>query len=343
MKNKLKSLAILFVLGSFSFTSCSTDNATGDSTLEVTPNVTGAISSVTSTLSFAATNNVAEFNENEFVYKVTLSAAQSKDIHVKVSQIAGTATTDEDFTFDNEIIIPAYSTMGTGKIKILNDRKVEATEGFTLQIGDITTANATVVSKTVSFSISNYVSTKLDLAFAFDRSFNLGFNNPWTGVLPSSGTVYSLCAIRYDMDFYLLDASFNDTGNTQAGTSACVEKMSLNGATLANGTYYVVYDIYDDNGLSLISHDPFDIPITVTYGKAGAIDDAVFNQESDYYATSEDGAGSNYVIQFKLLNGVFTVQNSLGATLATGRTADNLIKIKAAIAKSRNSRAILKN
>ena len=343
MKNKFKSLAFLFVLGSLSLTSCSTDDTTGDSTLEVTQDVTGTISSVTSTLSFTATNNVAEFNEDEFEYKVTISAAQSKDIHVKVKQIAGTATVDEDFTFDSEIVIPAYSTMATGKIKILKDRKVETTEDFTLQIGDISTANAIEFSKTASFSISNYTSTKLDLAFAFDRSFNIGFNNPWTALLPSSGTVYTLCGIRYDMDFLLFDSTFSDTGNMQAATGACVEKMSLDGSTLANGTYYVVYDIYDDNGLSGEDHDGFNIPVTVTYGKAGVIDDAVFNQESDYIAYSYDGGGQNYVIQFELLNGVFTVQNSLVETLATGRTANNLTKIKAAVAQSRSLRASLKN
>jgi hypothetical protein len=333
MKNKLKSLALLFVLGSLSLTSCSNDDNTGESTLEVTSNVVATVTPVTSTLSFTATNTVAEANENEFEYKVTLSAAQSKDIHFQVSQIAGTATEDADFTFDHEIVIPAYSTMGTAKIKILKDRTKEVTETLTLQIGDIKTANASLVAKTVSFSITNYVSTFLDLSFAFNRSFNVGFNNPWVATLPSSGTVYNLCQVAYDMDFYLLDSSFNDTGNAQAGTSACVEKMSLNGATLANGTYYVVYDIYGDAGLSTIDHDPFFIPITVTYGKAGAINDAVFEQESDYYATSLDGTGSNYVIQFTLLNGIFTVQNSLNTTLATGRSA-NVIKDAISTARS---------
>ena len=332
MKNKLKSLALLFVLGSLSLTSCSNDDNTGESTLEVTSNVVATVTPVTSTLSFTATNTVAEA-DNEFEYKVTLSAAQSKDIHFQVKQIAGTATEDADFTFDHEIVIPAYSTMGTAKIKILKDRTKEVTETLTLQIGDIKTANAALASKTVSFSITNYVSPFLDLSFAFNRSFNVGFNNPWVATLPSSGTVYNLCQVGYDLDFYLLDSSFNDTGNTQAGTSACVEKMSLNGATLANGTYYVVYDIYGDAGLSRIDHDPFFIPITVTYGKAGAINDAVFVQERDYYATSLDGTGSDYVIQFTLLNGIFTVQNSLNTTLATGRSAN---VIKDAISKSRS-------
>jgi len=321
------------VLATLFAVSCDNDDNTGDSTLELTSNVVATVSPVTSTLSFTATNTVAEFNENEFEYKVTLSAAQSKDVHFQVSQIAGTATEDADFTFDHEIVIPAYSTIGTAKIKILKDRTKEVTETFTLQIGDVKTANAALASKTVSFSITNYVSTFLDLSFAFNRSFNIGFNNPWVATLPSSGTVYNLCQIAYDMDFYLLDSSFNDTGNAQAGTGACIEKMSLNGATLANGTYYVVYDIYDDNGLSGVPHDAFDIPITVTYGKAGAINDAVFEQESDYYATSMDGIGSNYVIQFTLLNGIFTVQNSLNTTLATGRSAN---VIKDAISKARS-------
>ncbi|MEY3498998.1 MAG: hypothetical protein RL308_667, partial [Bacteroidota bacterium] len=49
-------LATLFVV------SCDNNDATGDSTLVVTPNVVGSVTPITSTLSFTATNNVAEVN-----------------------------------------------------------------------------------------------------------------------------------------------------------------------------------------------------------------------------------------------------------------------------------------
>lgn len=338
MNNNIKLFSIVLVTTLFA--SCDNKDTTGQSTLEVTPNVVATVSAVTSTLSFSATNTVAEANENEFVYKITLSAAQTKDVHFQVSQIDGTATEDADFTFDHEIVIPAYSTMGTAKIKILKDRVKEITETLTLQIGDITTANATLVPKTVSFSITNYVSTFLDLSFAFNRSFNIGFNNPWVATLPGSGTVFSLCQIGYDFDFLVLDSSFNDIGNYQAATGACVEKMSLNGATLANGTYYVVSTLYNDRGLSSTAHDEFAIPISVTYGKAGVIDDAVFEQDSAFWASSLDvgsaTAPNNYVLEFTLLNGVFTLKNGT-STIATGRTVN---RIKDAIIRSRGSKMI---
>jgi hypothetical protein len=332
MKNKINSLALLIVLSSLGFTSCdNNDDATGESTLIVNSGVTGAVASVTAGLSLTAVNNVNEFDENTYVYSVTLSKAQPVDVHVAVRQIAGTATEDADFEMDHTVVIPAYSTSATGSIKFLNDVYKEAEETLTIQIGDVSTSNASLAAKTISFSINNYVSTKLDLAFAFNHEFGIGFNNPYFSV----GTIYNLCGVGYDMDFYLLDSSFADTGNYGAATGACVEKLSLNGATLANGTYYIVYDIYDDANLAATYHDAFDIPVTVTYGKAGAIDPATFLQEEAFVATSTDGTGSDFVISFELLNGVFKVVDSNANVLATGRQNNVL---KNAIAKAKANR-----
>lgn len=324
MKNKINSLALLIVLSSLGFTSCdNNDDATGESTLIVNSGVTGTVAPVTAGLSLTAVNNVNELDENTYVYSVTLSKAQPVDVHVAVRQIAGTATEDADFEMDHTVVIPAYSTSATGSIKILNDVYKEVAETLTLQIGDVTTSNASLAPKTISFSISNSVGTKLNMSFVWNQSFSLG------------GTAYTLCGVGYDMDFLLLNSSFADTGNYTAATGACVENMSVNGATLANGTYYVVYDIYDDANLAATYHDPFDIPVVVTYGKAGAIDPTSFNQEEAFIATSTDGTGSDFVIAFELLNGVFKIVDSNSNVLATGRQSKNF---KDAIAKSRANR-----
>jgi len=332
MKNKINSLALLALLGSLSFTSCdNSDDATGESTLIVNSGVTASVAPVTSGLSLTSVNNVNEEDENTYEFTVSLSAPQPVDVHVAVKQVAGTAVSDEDFEFDHSVVIPAYSTSATGSITILNDVYKEATETFTLQVGDETLSNASLSPKTMSFSITNYVSTELTLSFAFNHEFGIGFNNPYFSV----GTIYNLCGVGYDMDFYLLDSTFADTGNYGAATGACVEKMTVDGATLADGIYYIVYDIYDDANLAATYHDPFDIPVNVTYGKAGAIDPATFLQEEAFVATSTDGVGSDFVISFELLNGVFTVVDSNANVLDTGKQSNVL---KNAIAKAKANR-----
>ena len=68
-------------------TSCSSDDATGDSVLEVNNGVTGTIAAVTPSLVFGSTINVNEADQDEFTFSVTLSKAQPVDIHLKVKQL----------------------------------------------------------------------------------------------------------------------------------------------------------------------------------------------------------------------------------------------------------------
>jgi hypothetical protein len=41
------------------------------------------------------------------------------------------------------------------------------------------------------------------------------------------GTTAKLCGIGYDLDFYVLDANYNDTGNYQAAASGCPEVLTI--------------------------------------------------------------------------------------------------------------------
>lgn len=327
---KLFSLALATIF----LVSCDKDDATGDSTLIVNQGVTGAVTSlppavtvpVTPPLVFGATPIVVdEKNENEFNFLLTLSVPQSVPVVVRTVQIGGDATMGEDYEV-SEVVIPAYATSASGTIKILNDDTVEGIETATLQISDVTTSNASFVSQTVTFSINNYVSDDLEMSLMFNHDFSI------------SGTDYNLCGIGYDMDFYVLDNTMLDTGNYTAATGACVEKLAMNLADYPNGTYTVVYDIYADGGISGQYHDPFDLPITVDYMRSGAIASGTFTQEDSFWANSTDGSGSDYVCTVEVLNGVFTVKNSLDGVIASGRSASFKSKIKEAIriARSKN-------
>lgn len=321
-------------LSAITFVSCTKDDATGKSQLEV---ATGVNATVNLNAPLAASQTINEGDDVSYTFTVNLNKPQSKDVHFKVIQIAGTADSD-DFTAE-EVVIPAYATSATGKITFVNDCTPESTETLTLQIGDITTANANSTPRTLSFTINNFLSDSLDLTFNFSKNFNL------------LGTATSLCGIGYDMDFYLLDSSFADTGIYDAAASGCPEHLTLNSAlNLPDGTYYIFYDIYDtgninggantsNDGINSYFHDPFTIPISVDYERCGSINPGKFNQESQFAPTTTRAAGyqnpnGNFVIQIDIANGVYTLSNSLPQVIATGRYANN---IAATIAQARRN------
>jgi hypothetical protein len=315
---KFKKISVLSLLvASALFVGCNKEDGTGVSTLVPTSNVKGTIA-----LPFTAVQNVNEIDEDSFTFSVTLSAPQVVPIHVAVTQISGSAVAGKDYEV-TDIMIPAYATTASGTVTIINDSDIESMEDFALQIGDITTANASIDPKTLSFTINNNYSTKLDLSFKFDKPFSV------------SGTALTLCGIGYNMDYYLLDSSLNDTGDYSAATNACNEKISLDSATLADGTYYIYYDVLDDGGISNAYHDPFDVTTAVSYSRIGGINPGVFNQEIAFAPNTTDGSGSDYVVTVELNAGIFTIKNSIPDVIATGRTASFKNKIKAAISAAR--------
>jgi hypothetical protein len=320
-------------LSALTFVSCSKDDATGQSQLEV---ATGVIATVNLNAPLAATQTLNEADDVSYSFTVTLNKPQSKDIHFKVSQIAGTADSD-DYKADAEVVIPAYATSATSTIHITNDCVAESTETFTLQVGDITTSNATLTPVTMSFTINNKLEDTLELTFNFSKAFNL------------YGTATSLCAIQYDMDFYVLDSSFGDTGVYDAAASGCPESLVLDPTVLPDGTYYIFYDIWDTgnidggtntntDGINNAFHDPFTIPISVDYFKCGGMD-GTFKQESVFAPTTTRAKGyqnpnGNFVIQIDIANGIYTLSNSLPEVIATGRQSNN---IAATIAQARRN------
>ena len=323
MKNmKINLFALALVIGGTFVTSCNEDDATGDSVLEVNSGVTG---SVVTDFNSSAALTVNEVDEETFTYMVSISEAHPVDIHLTVSQISGSATPDEDFTFDSVVVIPAYATTASGSISILNDLTPESLESFTLQIGGVNTSNATIPVKTVTFNIVNELSNDLELAFNFNKPFSI------------AGSSYTLCGIGYDMDFYVFDADFNDTGIYDAATSSCTESLTLSSGILPDGVYTIYYDIYDDGGISGVYHDPFDIPVTVDYLRGGGISEGTFTQEDSFIANSTDGSGFDYVMTVELSAGVFTIKDSADTTIASGKSS-NKSKVEAAIKAAREKR-----
>ncbi|TRX22915.1 hypothetical protein FNW25_10345 [Flavobacterium franklandianum] len=326
MKNINKQFLFTAVLlTSLLFVSCYEEDLTGQSTIEVAQNVVGTVQFVAP---LAATQTVNEKNQGKYQYKVNISNAQPVDIYLDVKVKSGTATRGADFDFDEHLIIKAYTKSVTGNINIINDAVFETTETFVLEIGgDVDISNASIPASTISFSIVNGLADNLDLKFNFQKGFVDGT------------TAKTLCGIGYDMDFYVLDANYNDIGNYQAAASGCPELLTVSPAKFKNGTYHIFYDLYDNHGLPAMNTPEFTIPISVDYSRGGGVS-GTFNQEAEFaftskalgYVQSANNEPYDYVVTIVVNNGVYTLKNSKGATVANARTSN---KIAAAIQHAR--------
>ena len=333
--NKLKKIA-LFSLSAVSalVISCDKlDNNDGEGYSKLNPTT-----DVKGTVNWTGTTNITvnEIAANNYDYTVTIDKPQVVPININIVKVSGTAELGKDISYDELITIPAYATSVTGNIHILDDCTVEGVEEITLRISDVRTANASIPAKDIKFTINNNfssVNSTLDLEFDFNKTVT--FN----------GSQVSLCTVGYDMDFYITDSAFADTGYYGAAASGCPEVISLStnptaANYLANGTYYVFYDVYDtgnlngganttNDGFQNYYHEPFKIPVTVNYSRCGSLDPGVFHQESKYYASSTNGSGvidtsfgttSTYVVTIEVNAGVFTLKNSVPTVIASGKT-----------------------
>ena len=328
---------------------CNKDDATGESTLEVVKGITGSVTLNPGLMTSQTVNEPKNFRNptlNEtliYSYKVTIDKPQSIDTHITVAQVSGSATEGSDLKFDKDLLIPAFQTSVDGTITILSDAAIEGDEDVTLQIGTASTSNATITSSSVSFIIKNYLSPNLEFTF--------GYNQP----LPIPGTtgltLYNVFGggNPYDMDYFVLDEAFNDTGLYEAATGAEPERLiisdlmtnpdnSANASYLADGTYYIFYSLYSDATLSTIEDfTPVDVPTTVDYLRRGGIAAGTFVQEADFVPTTKATPGdTNFVISFTKLAGVYTLNNSIPQVIASGRSSIK-DKLNVAVANARRN------
>ncbi|MDO9273988.1 MAG: hypothetical protein Q7T92_00380 [Lutibacter sp.] len=244
--NKNISWVLTLLTISFFMVSCDQEDNAGFSTLEPT-SPTLAVTTVFSTKTLIEDNSVYEFT-------ATISAVQLVDIKLSITQVSGDATLGDDFTVDGSITIPAGATSAKGKIKILSDNLIEATEKVKIQIGDNTTANATITPAFMEFTILNYTAGDL----AIDLSWAMA-----SATTDNSGNVISPTAFA-DMRL-LISTGPNNTDLIDGADGAGFETYVMSSST-PNGTYYVVADFYDANR-DIIR----DLNLNLTINQAGVI------------------------------------------------------------------------
>lgn len=287
--------------------SCYHEDVTGDSVVET--NRGAHLEAVDPYLNIDGVNTFNEGgNDREVKFAVVLSEPQPVDIYVTVSAVpGGTAEEEVDFDYDHTVLIPKWSSKGEGTVVILGDNEVEGIETFQLSVGIENDANIDLVSKILSFEITDYG----DLSLEFDFC------------VPIPGYTFTLCDIGYDADFVVLDSEGNDVSGFQSATGAAPEQMVLSLADVPDGEYTIIEYIYDDATLSTAGIPTFNIPVTVNYSRANSSFSGSFVQDSADQVDSDFGSDPNwetpfYVATLTVENGLFTISKN-GSTIGTGR------------------------
>jgi hypothetical protein len=241
------------------FVGCNEDETTGQSNLEV---ATGA--KITVTTDFASPVSIIE-GDNKYNFTVTLDKPQSVNVVVKINQVGGTASAG-DYAVDKSITIPAYKLSATAELKILKDDLKEDLETLTLQIGDITTSNATLAPVTVDFNIQNYTEGSLVSSLSWKTSTDL---KDIDGVSISGTDAADLKLLITKLDYNATPAL--NTINASTDKFESFEMLS----SYSDGTYLVVAEAV--SFIDLGNQGDFDLDVTVKFNQTGVYNDKTFS------------------------------------------------------------------
>jgi hypothetical protein len=247
MKNITNNIVyICFLYFSFIIViSCDEKGNTNDSNLEVQSDV---LASIKLELPLLSNQIVKEGEEGLYKYTISLNKSQVVPITIYVKQIGGEAS-EEDFEFDKEIKIPAYTTTASGTIKILSDDLKEKDENIVLQIGDEKTANSSFSPVKISFIISDcFSSLGGKYSYVTTNCYSPGppiinAAGPFTGTVEFKQTsdisVYEISDASFGGWLGLYGPATDPVNNTANGVSLkdLCGKISLEGKDQANEVF----------------------------------------------------------------------------------------------------------
>lgn len=270
------------------------------------------------TATFVASPTTVNEKDGVFTVKVTTDKMLTRGITFTAEQVGGTAVLHDDYDIVETTVEP-FSKEATIVVKFYEDDVPEVAKTLQLKITTPSLANKyflnpNTVFPTYNITINNYVSSNLDLTLNYDKDF-------LNGTTPES-----LCHIGYDIDFYVLDANLDDTGNYAAATGNCPEALTISPEKFPNGTYYIYHDLYENAGLPSLNTPEFTIPISVDYSRAG-LTKGKFNQEAGFAFTSKAASSFDYVVTIVVKDGVYTLKNSKDATVATAKNSNKIANV----------------
>lgn len=303
---KIKNILSLTLLSTLIFIGCNSDDLTNRSNIV-------AAEGVVATVNFGFENNVnaLEVDEPVLTYTISLNKPQVSDVKVYVSVTGGTATLEDDYSYDTEVVIAANTTSATGTISIVKDAIYEVTENLTIKIGDNRTANATLVPVERTINIINYVSNDLEATL------------DWSGTFTSGGESVDFCELDMDLEVY------NDTDPAPINTSysSCPEHVTFS-ADLPDGSYFLICSIYSTVGYS----EMVNIPASMTFSKNGSNFSETFDISSFFPMQDggfEEGNPNYYYFYTVVKSGTtYTILDQDSNQIAQGRKANIINNFK---------------
>ena len=274
-----KHILYLFLI-SLAFTSCEDDEGSDVAIQSYSP--------ITINLSLSDNNvtiseNAIAGGHQDYTVTATLSEAQTLDYVVNFEQVGGNA--DENDYETHNIIIRAGATSGTSDISILQTGDIEGNESVTITATTFKTAKLSgdVVFKAniVDDYVNDVVKTSATWAGSYDYTV--------------TGAAVSVDYCDIDLDVLLLDGSFGFVGYLGA-TGSCTETGEISG--LADGTYYIAIDVYDNPIAQFGTNQP--LPITFTYSQEH------FDTSGSFVIggfTTDSSPGTFLVAQVDVVNG----------------------------------------
>ncbi len=294
MKNIL--IVALGVLAILLFSQCSDEDYTGYTTLTAT-SPTFSVDWGTAPASQVEADSI-------YTFTITLSEKQVADVVFNISAAASTATEGEDFDLStHSIVIPAYSTTGSGMLYVYSDVIPEDTEIISIQIGDEKLANVATEPQTRTIEITNLVSNDILVSFNWEDIVDVTIG----------GTLYegvSLCA-NVDIDFLLYDGAGNFISDYTSVSSACPEQYLFDANWAhGDGTFYYAVNLWDNGGVAPDS-GPIDFPATINIAQTGVVNITVAQDPSTVLNSSSPQSEEYNVLKVVVSGGTFSFYDAV--------------------------------
>lgn len=274
-------------------------------------------------VSFSTTSSVINEEGNpQIIINVTMDKPIKTSTTFSAIQVSGDAIEHEDYEV-TQGVIPAYSKQGQIIITILEDVTPETTETLEIEVGAFSVPDIYEVIGTDSFnfSIENFVSD--DLVMSFD----------WEKSILYNGVEYGTCS-NVDIDIYIADAENFNINNPfiniypdfTAATGACPEEWTLTFEDYSDGEYILFTDLYDNAFFGINQFDP--IPVSATFSRPGVFSQTI-EQDTSQAFTTDTGVGTSngFVAKVIISNGVYTILDLSGTTIANGRLSGGIQKV----------------
>ncbi|MBI9053892.1 MAG: hypothetical protein JEY96_08755 [Bacteroidales bacterium] len=314
--NLVIGLALLVV----SFVSCNTADQDAESIVEV--NDSYPVASFTTDF----TGNVASEGDT-IEYHVSINKPISVDLTFTATVVGGDADASDIEAISGTIA--AYETETNVSVVLTQDWAADDAETAEIEFGIASLGmkylvHPSTVNPVLNLTVANYVPDVLTISCDWEKDIEISSNEPYH----EDYTYIEHASSNMDFDLFVFDQDDNKVASAETG--ACPEVISVSGADMPNGTYYVVsflwasdFTHWDTDGdastveTETVNHT--DVPFTTTFSEQGVFNEISVNQGGVITNTADPDYDNDGVVDFRTV-AIFTVTDGIVSVLDAGGT-----------------------